>query len=101
MNDDLLWLLKWYSKQCDGDWEHGNGIEIGTIDNPGWYLKICLDETELQNKPFKEIKIDRSESDWVRCYIKDEVFEGVGGLFNLPEVFQAFRKWAEAKREGG
>ncbi len=34
-NDNLAWLLNWFYKQCEGDWEHENGVEIGTIDNPG------------------------------------------------------------------
>ena len=41
MNDNnLIWLLSWYHSQCDGDWEHGNGVKIGTIDNPGWFFKV-------------------------------------------------------------
>lgn len=29
MNDEnLIWLLTWYESQCDGDWEHGNGVHI-------------------------------------------------------------------------
>lgn len=94
-DDNLSWLLKWYSSQCDGDWEHGNGVQIGTVDNPGWYLKICLEDTELQDKLFQKIRIDRSEFDWIRCYIEDEVFEGVGGTFNLIEILQIFREWVE------
>ena len=48
MNDNLLWLMNWYAQQCDGDWEHENGIKIGTLDNPGWYIKIMLGGTELE-----------------------------------------------------
>jgi hypothetical protein len=96
MNNNLGWLFSWFYNQCDGDWEHGNGIQIGTIDNPGWYLKISLDETELQDKEFQKIRIDRSEHDWIRCFIENGVFEGVGGPFNLPQVLQIFRDWAES-----
>jgi hypothetical protein len=94
-NDNLIWLLTWYHNQCDSDWEHENGIQIGTIDNPGWYLKVSLKETELQDKKFQKIRIDRSEHDWIRCFIEKDIFEGVGGPFNLPEIFQIFRNWAE------
>lgn len=96
MNDNLIWLLNWYYGQCDGDWEHGNGIQITTIDNPGWFLKIALDETELQDKKFQDISIDRYEHDWIRCYIENGIFKGVGGPLNLPEVLQIFREWAES-----
>lgn len=62
INDDILWLLKFYHDQCDGDWEHGNGVQIGTIDNPGWYLKIELSETNLENIEFEITDINRSEN---------------------------------------
>lgn len=93
MNDDLVWLLQWYHNQCDGDWEHGNGIKFGTIDNPGWYLKVSLDETELQNRDFQAVDINRSEDDWVYCSVKDNLFQGFGGPFNLPELLHIFRNW--------
>ncbi len=97
MNDDLNWLLQWYNGQCDGDWEHGNGIKIGTIDNPGWYLKVSIYETELEKKDFQITDINRTENDWVYCSIKDTLFQGFGGPFNLPEILSIFRNWAEQK----
>jgi Immunity protein 53 len=33
-------LQVWYLAQCDGDWEHRHGVTIGTLDNPGWSLRI-------------------------------------------------------------
>jgi Immunity protein 53 len=96
MSDNLLWLLEWYHKQCDGDWEHCNGVKIGTIDNPGWYLKISLDETELQNRDFQQIDINRSENDWIYCSVEEKIFKGFGGPFNLPEILLIFREWAES-----
>jgi hypothetical protein len=65
MNDNLFWLLQWYHRQCDGEWEHENGIKIGTIDNPGWYLKVSLDQTEMQDQRFVIVDIQRSENDWI------------------------------------
>jgi hypothetical protein len=32
--------MEWYTKQCNGDWEHSYGIRIDTIDNPGWSLTL-------------------------------------------------------------
>lgn len=98
-NDDLFWLLNWYHKQCDGDWEHGNGVEIGTIDNPGWYLKISLDETELEGRNFLPVDINRSENDWIYCCVEEGMFKGFSGPFNLPEVLQIFRNWVECDQE--
>jgi hypothetical protein len=38
----FLWLLKWYHDHCNGDWEHGKGIRISTLDipDPGWSISI-------------------------------------------------------------
>lgn len=95
-NNNLMWLLKWYYNQLNGDWKLGKGITIHTIDNPGWDLMIYLNETALQDKQFQKIIIDRSEHDWIRCYIEDKMFTGVGGPFNFPEIFQIFRNWTDS-----
>lgn len=96
MNDvNFIWLAKWFDKQCNGDWEHGNGIRIGTLDNPGWYITISLLDTELEDKAFQTIAVERSEVDWYHCFVKNNKFEGPCGIFNLPEVVEIFRSWAE------
>ena len=94
-DNDLTWLLEWYFKQCDGDWEHGNGIKIATLDNPGWFLKVNTFETDLQDKDFKIVDINREENDWLYCSIKEHIFQGFGGPFNLPEIIKIFRAWVE------
>jgi hypothetical protein len=38
-------LENWYSPQCNGHWEHGFGVRISTIDNPGWSADIDLHDT--------------------------------------------------------
>lgn len=95
-DNKLAWLMEWYSRQCDGDWEHGNGIDIGTIDNPGWFLKVDLKDTELENKEFKNIKIDRSENNWFFCCVRDKKYEGHGGPLNLSELLQIFEEWSKS-----
>lgn len=42
-NNLLTWLNSWYINQCNGDWEHSYGINIRTVDNPGWTLEIDLE----------------------------------------------------------
>ncbi len=96
------WLQKWYSSHCDGDWEHGSGIKIETLDNPGWYLTVNIEGIECEGAEFNKISVDRSENDWFRCFVKENRFEGPCGPFNLPEVLQIFRVWAEkCKKEKG
>ncbi len=93
--DDFAWLQQWYQIHCDGDWEHGSGIHLGTIDNPGWSLTINLEDTELENKRFLQVDINRSDKDWVFCQIKNVKFEGRCGVCNLSEVLSIFREWVE------
>ncbi len=39
--------MRWYSENCDGDWEHQYGVSVTTMDNPGWDVKIDVAETIL------------------------------------------------------
>jgi hypothetical protein len=92
--DDFLWLQRWYRAHCNGDWEHGIGIHIGTIDNPGWSIKVNLEDTELENKQFDKVYIERSEHDWIFCTVKENNCEAACGPTNLPEVLKIFHQWA-------
>jgi hypothetical protein len=94
-SDPLRWLQEWYLRQCDGDWEHQSGIEIGTLDNPGWFIRIDLADTELEDQPFAEIKRDVDEQDWVDCRVRDNRFEGHGGPRNLEDLIEEFRRWQQ------
>ncbi len=51
MSDALSWLSEWYLAQCDSNWEHGHGITIETLDNPGWMLTVDLAGTALGKLP--------------------------------------------------
>jgi hypothetical protein len=55
----LNWIQKWYVKQCNGDWEYSNGVRIDTIDNPGWKVKISVEDTDINDTPFESIDIER------------------------------------------
>jgi hypothetical protein len=94
-DDDLIWLLNWHASQCDGDWKHVNGVRIRTLDNPGWRFTVSLADTVCENEDFQEFTIDRTETDWVYCFLRHQRFEGACGLYNLPEVLRIFREWAE------
>ncbi len=94
--DNFFWLIKWFHAHCDGDWEHGYGIHIDTLDNPGWSVTINLSETELENRKFDKVKVEQSDDDWFICFIQSKKFEGRCGPLNLPEIFRIFREWAES-----
>lgn len=91
----LQGLQDWYALQCNGDWEHQKGLCIDTLDNPGWSLKVCILGTYLEHLPFSEIKIDRSDADWIFARRNLEAFEAFGGVHNLEEMISIFLDWAD------
>jgi hypothetical protein len=107
VNDNLMsWLQKWFTAQCDGDWEHHYGITIGTVDNPGWYVVINLVGTPLEAAEFEPVEIHRSEEDWVECRLVEAEAEwkwvgdigglqyrDAGGPHNLLEIVRIFGEW--------
>ena len=86
-------LETWYAENCDGDWEHSYGVTIETLDNPGWSVKIDLNDTPLSDKEFEGIHVDRTERNWVRCTVEATVFKGYGGPGNLREILEIFVQW--------
>jgi hypothetical protein len=92
--DDLDWLQAWYVAHCDGDWEHQEGVRLSTVDNPGWRLKVNLAETNLAQRPFDRLEVERTEHDWMHCWVEDETFHAACGPRNLTEVLRVFRAWA-------
>jgi hypothetical protein len=105
MGDELVtWLQNWYAAQCDGDWEHSYGVQIETLDNPGWYVVINLADTPLEGATFQPVdERHRSEDNWIDCRLVEEhplrvrvggpYFAGAGGSHNLSEILHTFREW--------
>src|SRR4051812_27638192 len=67
-------LQAWYFNQCDGDWEHGHGVRIETLDNPGWSLKVNLLDTDLEDRVFARIEIERTTMDWLHAWKAENEF---------------------------
>ncbi len=95
MQDPLAWLQEWYFAHCNGDWEHTEGISIGTLDNPGWKLDINLADTELEGLSIERVLIERSEHDWIAYETKDGRFVGACGPLCLNELVAVFKKYWE------
>jgi hypothetical protein len=96
----LAGLEQWYLSQCNGDWEHSFGIEISTLDNPGWRVVIDLRGTELENSPFSEISTLKHKTEWMRCWIEDQKFHGAGGPLHLSAILAVFTQWAKDSKPG-
>jgi hypothetical protein len=90
----LKLLQQWYKSQCDGDWEHRFGIHIETLDNPGWLVKIDLEDTAVEDKPFLEVKDVEPELHWIHCELREGKFVGAGGPEKLEDIVDIFLKWA-------
>ena len=92
--DALGFLQSWYASCCDDDWEHGYGVRIGTLDNPGWCLKIDLVGTPLAGTSLDHLAVERTEDDWLHLWSDGTHFEGACGPLNLDEMLKAFRGFA-------
>jgi len=92
----LTWLQSWFASTCDGDWEHGYGIRLDTLDNPGWDLTISLTGTALDGKAFDRVQVDRDEHDWIHAWVADGEFKAACGPTNLSEAVYTFRKFVAA-----
>jgi len=68
------------------------------LDNPGWKIEISLKETELEDKLFTTVEIERNERDWLYCTIENYIFKGYGGTKNLEELMKTFKEWVEQER---
>ncbi|MGW5284370.1 immunity 53 family protein [Streptomyces collinus] len=90
----LEWLQSWYSSQCDGDWEHEWGVKVETTDNPGWFVKINLEETALADREHPRHQVTRGEHDWVMAWTSEQTFHVACGPGNLAEALSLFRIWA-------
>lgn len=102
----LRWLETWYSAQCDETWEHHRGVNIETLDNPGWLVKIALAGTTYRGS--RADRVLRTEGDppgptngnlggprWLLCEVRDEHFVGAGDETRLEELLVAFRALVE------
>jgi hypothetical protein len=94
-SDELEWVQRWYLRHCDGHWEHANGVKIETIDNPGWLVQVNLSGTSAHGLKHDELELDRSNEDWIRCWIEKEMFQGSGDPSKLKDILAVFREWVE------
>ncbi len=97
LNEYLRKFTNWFVEQSDGDWEHGKGIRISTLDNPGWEMDIDLEGTGLEEEPFESLKVKRNEQDWIHCFVRERNFCVRCGPNNLEEGMQHFLEWVKDK----
>lgn len=95
--DTLERLTSWYGAQTDGDWEHGYGIRIETLDNPGWHVRIDLSGTPLEAVVFTEVRDSYEHAtDWMLCRRVGSEFDVACGVLRLSDALEVFLDWAES-----
>ncbi len=105
--NDLEWLDNWYQQQCNGVWEHRQGMRLEplespkvldnpTVEKPGWLLTINLAGTSAVNARPQQWRLDTRGGGWLACSIAGECFEGSGDPRKLEQIIGVFRRWVEA-----
>jgi hypothetical protein len=89
-------IEKWYRSHCNGDWEHQWGVQIETVDNPGWRIIIDLRETKAAGQTLEWAKIERSDEDWLMYRVASDKFEAACGPLNLSEALEVFTTWYDS-----
>jgi hypothetical protein len=95
-------LARWYHCQCDGQWEHHQGVQIQSLDNPGWLVKINLTGTPLAGRRFPAIRTNTSTTGWpqsgrwLHCEVVENIWQGAGDETKLTEILELFLAWGEA-----
>lgn len=103
--DVLAGIQEWFLDHCDGEWEHTARITIDSCDNPGWWVKIDIKGTDLENKEFKEFRTgdfsrNMPQPPWIHCYVENGVFNGAGDAMQLENILQCFLAWAKEGPDG-
>jgi hypothetical protein len=97
----LTRLEQWYTRQCNGEWEHQHGVTIESCDNPGWWVKVELKGTTLESVPFGRVaeNVDAANfqqgARWLVCHVTDGVWNGAGDETKLEKILEVFLSWTE------
>ncbi|QEY25316.1 Imm53 family immunity protein [Neisseria zalophi] len=94
MSNLLTSLQNWYKSKCDGVWEHSYGIEIDTLDNPGWRVSLSGEN----NKKNINIFLERSDKNWVSIKADSNEFVAYGGIDNLDEMLHHALIWIKNEK---
>lgn len=90
IGDPFYWIERWYASHCDGVWEREKGIEIRSLDTPGWSLRFDVGEEAVAWKP---VKRDRDEQrDWLHAWLDDGVLNVACGPGALREAVELIRE---------
>ena len=89
------WIQHWFKANCDGNWEQGNGIQITTLENPGWDVEIDISNTSMANIEIKGVLNETSKDDWYAVKIENQKFNASGDASKLVFLLGLFREMIE------
>ena len=97
----LVWFMKWYEAQCDGEWEHMFGITICSDENASWHVDIDLNETNWEFSDLQPILFGNRNQNWMEIkkiqnksgYNK---FIGNGDSEKLLKILRKFYEFIQA-----
>ena len=95
MGDGLGALQAWFAAHCDGNWEQEYGVTIGTVEDPGWELRVDLVGTPLEGTDLPRERTARAPEDWCEAWCDGYTFHAAGGPHSLDELLDAFVSFAE------
>jgi hypothetical protein len=95
MGEVLGALQAWYAAHCDGNWEQEYGVTIGTVEDPGWELRVDLVGTPLEGSALERERDARTPDDWCEAWSDGYTFHAVGGAHNLEALVDSFVRFAK------
>jgi Immunity protein 53 len=96
-NDNCIidWLVDWYKKNCNGDWEHYYGISIKSTDNPGWSVLVDTENSLCEVKNHVWTLVEKSDNDWYGYKVENSKFTASGDFSKLGMLIEIFKQMVE------
>ncbi len=91
----LDWIVNWFKDNCDGSWECSTGIQITTLDKPGWEVEIDISNTSIANIHLDWILNEKSKHDWYGVKVEDHKFNASGDAGKLKFLLEMFKVMIE------
>tara|TARA_R110000744_G_scaffold49375_1_gene107270 strand:+ start:203 stop:499 length:297 start_codon:yes stop_codon:yes gene_type:complete len=93
--DILDWIQDWFKDNCDGNWEHGDAIQINTLDKPGWEVEIDISNTSIASMNLDWILNENDKDDWYGVKIANQKFIAAGDAGKLKFLLGLFKDMIE------
>jgi hypothetical protein len=94
----MNWLQNWFESHCDSNWEHGLGIRIETIDNPGWSIEIDLNGTDVSLEQQNWTFLELSNTSWIGYKVEDNIYFASGDPQKLELLVLIFKMIIENEK---